>query len=80
MLFGNSASTTGDVDESMSVDGTERTRDGSVLVSFIITGRADGSRIGLCVIGGRRNLDLRVRTEPARWLPALVCHQSGRAS
>jgi nucleoporin NUP1 len=57
MLFGNSASTAGDADESMSVDGAERTRDGSVLVSLVVCGCADGSRIGSCAIGGQKNID-----------------------
>jgi len=35
MLFGQtSTSVAGDVDDAMSVDGADRTRDGSVLVSF----------------------------------------------
>jgi hypothetical protein len=35
MLFGNSGASAADADESMSVDGAERTRDGSVLVCHI---------------------------------------------
>lgn len=61
MLFANSGSTAGDADESMSVDGAERTRDGSVLVRHTIGGGADGSRIGSCAIDGRKNLDLHGR-------------------
>jgi len=57
MLFGNSGASAADADESMSVDGADRTRDGSVLVCHTSVGRANESRIGLCVIGGRKHLD-----------------------
>lgn len=63
MLFGNSGASAADADESMSVDGAERTRDGSVLVRHNSDDRANESRIGSCVIGGRKNLDRHGRIE-----------------
>lgn len=80
MLFGTSASNAGDADESMSIDGVERTRDGSVLVSHIAFDCADRSRIGSCVIGGRRSLDHLVLIGCPLWHLALACRQSERAN
>ena len=64
MLFGQtSTSVAGDGDDAMSVDAAERTRDGSVLVSFTAHGPADGSRTGSCVIDGLKSLDRREHSE-----------------
>ena len=62
-LANTSTSVVGDGDDAMSVDGAERTRDGSVLVSFLARGQADGSRIGSCVIDGLKSLDRREHSE-----------------
>jgi hypothetical protein len=60
MLFGNaSTSTAGHAEDAMSVDGAEKTRDGSVLVSYSFARLccADSSRTGSCAIVGPKSLD-----------------------